>query len=265
MLDVYKYNQREIILNKSICNIEQVLNRSVIRFNSVFEKKNISVNINYSTDHTITIDENLIERVLVNILDTFTENMDKKAIIDISVSKLNYEKLIIRISCFGVHFSRLRISHFTNILENSDTNAYDNYSDMLSLSFCKMVIEAHEGEIWFEFDKKLDHVVCITLPNETKNKPSIDNMQHAIQHADYKKIKISDNEKRRMSKYYQLLQETQLFEITKLRLLIVELEKDKSINADWLFELKVSIREMHDDRYSYLKDVIKSNKQQYFS
>jgi len=260
MLDVYKYNQHEIILNKSICNLEYVLNRSVIRFNTVFEKKNISININYSINGNITIDENLIERVLVNILDTFTESVDKNAIIDISVSEMNNEELFIRISCFGVRFSRVRMSHFTNILQNSDTNAYDNYSDVLSLSFCKMVIEAHEGEIRFEFDKKSNHAFCITLLNGNKNELSANNTLQGKLSDVTAKIVIANDEKKSMSKYYQLLQDTQLFEITKLKLMIAELEKDKRINSCWISELKVSVREMDDNKYLYLREMIKPNK-----
>jgi len=260
MLDVYKYNRHEILLNKSLCNVEQLLNRSLIKFNSVFGKKNIIINTSCSTDFYIRIDENLIERVLGNVLDTFTENVDEKSIIDISLGKLNNEKLIIRISFLGGYFSRLKITHFINILNNLDTKKSNDYSDMLSLSFCKMVIEAHGGEIWFEFDEKQNPVLCITLASESQNDLSVNDMCHPKPNTDYESIIISDHEKKQMSKYYQSLQETKLFEITKLKLMIAELEKDKRINPYWLSELKVSVKEMDVDKYLYLSKMIKPNK-----
>jgi len=123
-----------------------------------------------------------------------------------------------------------------------------------------MVIEAHKGEIGFESDKNFNHVIWFTLPYGNLKGILAHEIQGSNQCAPDVKINLTNNEKKNIVGYYQMLAETQLFEVTKLRVLITEFEKNRKINSSWLSELKVSIREMDKDKYMYLIDMINPNK-----
>lgn len=259
MLDVYKYNKSEIKLNKSICILTKVIQSSLIRFNSIYKEKNIDVEINCSIDTTINVDENLIERVLVSFLDVLTENKDDNEKVDIFVSELNNEKILIQISSVK-NFSMEKVSYITTVLQNLNLDYFDSHSGLLNLSFCKIVIEAHGGEIGFESKEKSNHNFFFTLPSNDKNKLSTTNIDQLNQLCFDLKINITAKERKNMSRYYQLLSDTQLFEVTKLRLMIADFEKNKAINLSWLSEFKVSVREMDDNKYRYLINLIKPSK-----
>jgi len=260
MLDVYKYDQSEIKLSRSFCSLKRIIDCSVLRLNLILVEKNIDIRLNCPDDYNVNVDENVIERAFVNFLGSFAEVINQNSVIEIFINQLQDGKLLVKISCVGARLSEERISTYTRVLQSLHSDLYDSRSDVLSLLFCKMVIEAHKGEIGFESDKNFNHVIWFTLPYGNLKGILAHEIQGSNQCAPDVKINLTNNEKKNIVGYYQMLAETQLFEVTKLRVLITEFEKNRKINSSWLSELKVSIREMDKDKYMYLIDMINPNK-----
>jgi hypothetical protein len=256
MLDIYKYYQSGMRLNKSICNLKQIADSSLIRLNPLFVDKNIDVELTCSVDCNINIDGNLIKRVLINIIESLAQNINRNEKIILSIDELNDERLLIQISSKGVSYSKERMSQFFSELNNAYSKTYKNHSDMLSLSFCKIVIEAHKGEIGFKLENDFNSIFWFTLLSDSSNStPTITVLKSMRDRSDII-VNLTNNEKRYMSRYYQRLIETESFEISKLKLITAELEKDIKINSKWLSEFKLSIKEMDDEKYLYLRSII---------
>jgi NtrC-family two-component system sensor histidine kinase KinB len=110
----------------------------------------------------VSVDRDLILRVLTNLLDNAVKFTLKEGHITLSVERMRYEMLFI-VSDTGIGIPpefRQRIFDRFLRLENADGVKGTG----LGLAFCKLALEAHGGRIWVESEVGEGSHFKFTLP-----------------------------------------------------------------------------------------------------
>jgi len=251
ILDVYRYNEKGIELSRSIIDLNRIVDNIKGGIAPLLSVRNICLESNIDNNCLVDVDVDLIEKVFLNILFTAINYLNTSSTILLHTNVENDKMLIVRLSSNNLNVSHDRIKLFWEKLVDGSYN--DDFSSSYNLLFCKTVITAHDGNIGFDFDGNRVSIWFTFLSADADNTDIINNNAKL-----YKKVALNSNELNELYAYYDILNKTNFFEITKLRQIIHEIEKRKIVNDCWLFELSSSIAEMDQDRYSYLIDLIVS-------
>jgi PAS domain S-box-containing protein len=147
-VDVYK-------LVDDVCEIER----------PNFEKRDIEFVYRLAPDlPSLYADEDMIRRVLVNLVDNALKYAPDSKVIQVDASPMNgKDKVLISINDQGAGIPeqyRLTIfEKFGRIKQDNDSKGLG-----LGLAFCRLAVEAHGGEIWVDDAPEGGAQFCFTLP-----------------------------------------------------------------------------------------------------
>lgn len=150
MLMMAKMDADCLVLHKTEIDLHQLITSICHRFSLAAQRKNINLVTDItSSRQRISVDVNLFQRAIENLLSNALKfsPIDSKITVQIIDSTLS--DLIIRVMDQGMGVKpKLR----QQIFESYNIGEYvQGVSQIgLGLSFCKMVIEAHQGRIWVE-------------------------------------------------------------------------------------------------------------------
>lgn len=147
MLDVEKYEHAAFVLNKSTCSLHKILEEVKNGQKISLHEKNLSIQLHF-IDYLIVADKEIMIRVFDNLLSNAIRYSPLNVNIDLFAEKTgdNFVKIIIRnygetITEQALPFIFDKYRHFGK----SCNGAYRTTG--LGLTFCKMAVEAHGGQI----------------------------------------------------------------------------------------------------------------------
>lgn len=151
VLDVNKLENNKIELQKSNYCLNTIVSEVISQLEAMITQKNLVVKFN-SKDFNVICDQNLIKRVVANLLSNaikFSSN-NKNIIINI---KQKSQNTYLEVIDEGPGISKENTSKvFNKFYQINDSIKKDTPSTGLGLTFCKLVIEAHNGKIAVESD-----------------------------------------------------------------------------------------------------------------
>jgi two-component system sensor histidine kinase KdpD len=165
ILDVLKLEEGTISIFRDDVDIRALIEREVGTFRNLLLRKHVSVEI-AAVSEICYIDDNLISRVVVNILRNALEHSPEGGLISInacfdSVSK----EIIVSIADQGAGIpDELKIKIFEKYFRASEDVKLVKTGSGMGLTFCKLVIEAHGGVIWVEDTNTHGARFVFTLP-----------------------------------------------------------------------------------------------------
>jgi len=170
-----KFIVGKIELQKKNVDIKRIIMDAYSLFWSELESLGMIINSNFSDETIVMCDPKLISQVLENLIqigfDTSLKINGKFRIVvlepgkDVEVSATYYGD-----SSFENELSKI----FSNSQIDTSKVRADGGIGM-GLTFCRQIIEAHGGKIWFESKTENEKVISFTLPKgvleNMKNKP----------------------------------------------------------------------------------------------
>ena len=169
LINTYKYDNGNIILKKSKTDLSKLI-RTCIKEHSMLAKEN-GITISYASllneeNKYIIIDERQIRRVITNLLNNGINYAFKNTAFKIETYKQD-DKIIIKLTNSGPPIDEETKEHlFEKYISGS--NKYQKIGFGLGMYLSKKVIEAHEGEIYYEEQDSINSFVII-LPQLTTN------------------------------------------------------------------------------------------------
>ncbi|KZS40266.1 hypothetical protein AWE51_04740 [Aquimarina aggregata] len=166
MLEVQKFESTDVQLNMNTCNLRRVILEGTDHVNLLASEKRIQINNTVDEIYSVNIDRDVIERVFINLLTNAIKFSKSDEYIEISakVEDKNPSKIIVCVKDNGSGIPKHLLSFIFN--KFSQIDAKDSgvaQSTGLGLSFCKMAIEAHGGEIWVTSEINRGSSFFITL------------------------------------------------------------------------------------------------------
>lgn len=162
MLDLYKYNNCNLTLNKSEFNLLKLIEHCINEFRGQAQMKNITFIkevANPSNNITIYADKIHIRRVFENLINNALNYCFANSTIQIFISKTNNKTLI----SFTNKATEIPEEDCKNLFSEKKSNSqFNGYG--IGLNSSKQIIEAHNGKISFKKNMN-NYTFTVELPN----------------------------------------------------------------------------------------------------
>ncbi|PIS29571.1 hypothetical protein COT42_05015 [Candidatus Saganbacteria bacterium CG08_land_8_20_14_0_20_45_16] len=131
------------------------------------ERSGVAIKINDNINNkTITTDESLLQRVLVNIFSNAIKVSPKGSVINCELGLNQENKILVKITDQGPKIPPDKLKSIFDIYTQIEVRkAGANIGSGLGLTFCKLAIESLKGDLWLESDGQNETSVLFTLPN----------------------------------------------------------------------------------------------------
>ncbi len=154
ILDVYKLGEAKIKIDKEKVNISQVLNESIRELFLYISEKNLKINCPEKELPTIYADRALIKRVFSNLLSNAVKYSPNNSKVSIDSKNINQTCIRFSIHNLGPAIPKEEQTHiFQSFNQYKSRDMGIAASIGLGLSFCKMAVELHDGEIGVASDE----------------------------------------------------------------------------------------------------------------
>jgi len=148
ILELYKLEEVKLSLNKSVIQLNTIVENAIDQIRYLLNPKNLKINWTSDAKIAIEADANLIERVLINILTNAIKYSKINDTIEIQMHNLNNTKVRIDVIDEGIGVLPKLVGAIFDFRQQakSEDFAYIR-STGLGLSFCKKAILTHGGTI----------------------------------------------------------------------------------------------------------------------
>ncbi|MEI6061926.1 MAG: HAMP domain-containing sensor histidine kinase, partial [Bacteroidota bacterium] len=177
VLDVYKYENTELKIREENLNIEKIVKEASNDVRLLAEEKKLEINFVSKDSYTIKADGELLQRVFSNLLANAIKFSKSGDNIDIVLSEAEPGWLKVEVSDKGIGIDpKILPVIFDKFAQAEKKKSGLAGSTGLGLAFCKMVIEAHGGNIGVVSEKGVGSVFWFTLPlinkSESEDSPA---------------------------------------------------------------------------------------------
>jgi signal transduction histidine kinase/Tfp pilus assembly protein PilF len=146
--------------------LKPTVSESIITFNSIAEKKEISINTQIPSDLILFSDKNMFQAVIRNIVLNAIKFTPKKGIVHIHAFE-NPTNVIITIKDSGIGMHQDLINDlFKTETKNNRVGTENEPSTGLGLVLCKEFVEKHNGQIWAESEEGKGSTFHISFPKK---------------------------------------------------------------------------------------------------
>jgi len=174
MLDVHKFESTEVKLNLTRVNLNVLFQKITEQVRPLLSKKNIKLNLKASENCAAKADEQMLSRTLVNLLTNAIKYSDVNAEIVISAKEAS-GKIKIAVQDFGKGIPTDELDRLFGSFEQHDPKESGGVgSTGLGLTFCKLAVEAHGGEIFINSKVGVGTTFSFELPAASSQTSDLD-------------------------------------------------------------------------------------------
>ena len=215
ILDVQKFESVSVGLSLGNHSIKKVVTEAIEQMRFLIEQKSINLTFSIANDFYSRFDYELILRVVVNILSNAVKYVDVNGNIDIYAERKG-DKIMLSVKDDGIGIPADKIdSIFDKYTQINARKSGAFRSTGLGLTFCKMAVEAHEGEIGVNSVFNVGSNFFFTLPvlNGYNNGSSV---IEKISFKEDKTIVLTDEEKERLKPFLEELKQWEVYDFSEI-------------------------------------------------
>ncbi len=251
ILDVQKFENTQPNLNLQVCEVSDLIQSGSSQLTYLLEQKSINLNIEQSHDIAVNGDKDLLIRVMVNILSNA-----------IKYSPLNGE-IIIRITSENNSVQIAISDEGPGIPKDKLELIFDKYAQVearkegiarstgIGLTFCKMVIDAHDGNIWAASTEGQGSTFYINMPLMHEIKSASTQNNH-IPHG--QKIALTSNERKKVAQSITELQKWEVFDFSEVMEIIERIDNNEPNIISWK---KALMEALHNGNEKLYQDLVR--------
>ncbi len=245
ILDVEKHEHTLMKINAVDCNIFELSSNAVSDIGYMADEKNISILNKIEPDVTVLVDKEIIERIFVNLLTNAIKYTPVNGMIVLMGFKNLSGFVHVEVSDPGQGIPADKIHLvFEKFGQISEKKSGKIRSTGLGLTFCKMAIEAHGGEIGVDSETGRGTTFWFTVPaSETKiiHKPSeeVKPSQQTIKAAIPQEMKAR-------------IREIPMYQVTDICEILDTFESNDEHIENWKKQLKNAIFTANKELYNKL-------------
>ncbi len=164
ILDVNKYASTQLVLHRSRVCLKDIINQSLIDFQFCAGQQNIAIDIQCARSICVEVDADLILRVLTNLISNAMKYSPLNGCIDIHVEDDCPTEVRITVKDQGPGVLKADEAAIFEPYTGSSRDDTNYASTGLGLAFCKMAVQAHQGQIGVDSGHNGGAVFWFTLP-----------------------------------------------------------------------------------------------------
>ncbi len=244
MLDIQKFEEAQIHLNPSRQSIQKLVSEAVLQVELLAYSEGLSIERDLEDTPFVLCNENLMVRVLVNLLTNAIKYSRGQSSIKVETKQTEKDFVAFSIRDYGTGIHKEDLPHvFDKFWQTSAKNSGQVSSTGLGLTFCKLAVEAHGGDIRVDSTYGEGSVFTFTLPVNAA----------AEMHDAHGNLIMSEerNLVHELSAELKKLQVYQAGEIFK----ILNREDARNMQSPWAYELRMAVEQSDTEKYRQLVDL----------
>jgi len=255
ILDVYKYENSQMNVEQSEVSLSEFVQKSMEDTSLLVSNKSIALTSIIPSDIQVKADQEVLLRVFANLLTNALKYTPQYGTIQISAAVENEGMVSIRVADSGKGIPPDQLENIFNKFIQLDAKKSGSMrSTGLGLTFCKMAVEAHKGEIRVESEVGKGTTFIFTLPishfdQQAEQTPSFETPKHEID------ICLSPVEKETLEPIIAVLSHTLVFEVGKVKAILKNLDQPTQGIKKWCEEVNKSILILNEEHYKHLLDI----------
>ncbi|OEK00225.1 hypothetical protein BFP97_01280 [Roseivirga sp. 4D4] len=250
MLEVDKYETTEHKPQLTVASLDQVILDAKRQVEILMEAKEISFESLIPKKTCVKIDVEGIKRVFINLLSNAIKYSPNQGQVRIEKVEERGGAIHLKVTDQGAGISKDRLPHVFDKFWHS--NAKDSgfaASTGLGLTFCKMTIEAHGGEIWVESEIGKGTTIFFTLPL-SKNEVCEESLGVNLDITSQDDL-IIETELELIASKAEFLKDLKVHQVSAISRILKELEKE-GVKSNWLKSIQSAVYNADQVRYDEL-------------
>lgn len=175
MLDIYRFNNKRILIRKSTFQPDKVVNTVISDLSFLRDRKKVSIELSQQSFYELSADLNVFNRLIVNLLTSILACAPQRSSVRIRIELIEATTLQVSFSNESPPLSKeQRQKMFTPFFIADDNTNLDARKTQLALYTCKLAVEAHGGSIRDDITDTTGVTVQFTLPGASVIRQDID-------------------------------------------------------------------------------------------
>ena len=165
ILDIYKYENTNLQLNKDKVPLMNIISSALEETHYLAKKNDIQLIREVEEDYFLEVDADIIRRVLVNLLTNAIKYSPRNSHVYIQAMQKSENVLTISVRDEGIGIEKeFQDKIFDKYVQLGVGKYEGSQSTGIGLTFCKMAIESHQGEIGVVSEKNQGASFWFSLP-----------------------------------------------------------------------------------------------------
>lgn len=261
ILDVQRHEEKAMVLDRKPVPIKKLVSQALIQVGYLFSEKKIALDNCCHDNIVVEVDQNIMVRVLVNLLTNALKYTPFQGVIGI-YSEMKGQQVKLAISDQGPGISeekRQIVFQKFGQINKIDTGAIE--STGIGLSFCKLAIEAHGGSIDFESETGKGSTFWFLLDATKESAQTVEtHRKKTAKPAPASDLILTQQEIDLLNDQVQKLSDLKVFEVTKIKAILNALPASPSPGQTaWLSLLNHAVWSGNQSEYDRLIRVISTS------
>lgn len=249
MLDIYRYNNKRVTVRKHKFRLHKPVDAALADLSFVIKKKELTVDLVYEADYELDADLEIFKKVFVNLLSNSCRYSPKGGLVRIKFSSRHSDILHVSVSNEG---APLNMSEKTKVFSSNfimdDIITLEGKKTLLSLHFCKLAIEAHNGSIGVDFNDNIGVTLWFSLSGvsiiQAKNEAITENITFTLEDCLY------------LNPFVQQLQGLEIFDSSKITKVLIQISPLNDNISNWCDRVNTACYQIDNDLYRSLLKMI---------
>ncbi len=256
ILDVQKFEDTKVQLDTNIHNVKFVVQNALNDVAILIKDKGIKVENKVKPTYQSKYDYNIILRVIINLLTNaikYTPEGGKITINAEPFTEKNQEFIKVSLSDTGTGIPKNMLDRiFDKFLQVEAKESGGASSTGLGLTFCKMVIDAHKGNIWAESELDKGTTFHFTIPKAIDKAVKEVKKEEIIEKE--KTYKLTKSDIKIIEPFLIAFKESDIYEISKNLTLLENIKKLNGSHAmdKWIEDMETAIYNFNENAYKLL-------------
>jgi signal transduction histidine kinase len=263
LLDVQKYESTVMKINASFHYFHQLIEDAILQVKLLYQHKNISLNAHCQSQISFDFDRDIILRVLINLLSNAIKFTPKNGTIELH-AEIKNNKVYCKVKDNGPGIKeedkKIIFSKYGQLVSKKSGLGI---STGLGLAFCKLAINAHQGEIGFtsKYGKGTEFWFCIPYngKNDTENNNAVNSIHIAPAINAVKSI-LTPEDINYLTPFTTQLYQYEFYEISALKRVLKKINPKFSPGIfAWMELIETSISDFQENLYLELLEIMQQN------
>ena len=253
ILDISKYEDTKLPVNIEQHNLLDISQKAIKQILFLSNNKNITIANNIIPQLSIKADYELTERIFVNMLTNAIKYSPNNSTIfiksEILKERHDFIRITIRDQGIGIAEDKINLV-FQKFGQVAEHNFGSVRSTGLGLAFCKMAVEAHEGEIGVDSELNKGSVFWFTLPASSSSISDFDNeLTTTIRREEHN---LSEQGKSLIPEILIQLQHTDYYKVSEILTILKCINDTNEELAKWKNNLIRAVNSGNEEKYNKL-------------
>lgn len=264
MLDIQRIEETKIPLQIEHFKLVELIEEARLQVASLFQTNSLRLIINIPRGIEVNVDREIIIRVLVNLLNNAAKFSVPGKVVTLNVSytqKKGEQYCMISIEDQGEGIDEKKLSKiFDRFWIDSPKSPEQTASTGLGLTFCKLAVESHGGEIQVQSTIGKGTKFDVLLPIQSSVRSS--QASPMPSKASFKREKhdlILESERKKLVTIAARLTQLEVYQVGEVNTILAELDA-KDIHSPWKQTLKNAVQQGNEKSYKELVEMIDDRK-----